>query len=99
MNTNSSSKSAQISALVQELQAGKITKAELFDKLQQLQRAAVVASSSSSSSSSSTPAVSTNNVNNSLTNNIQVRRLDHYRKHYNNYRFHCCLRMNTIIME
>lgn len=32
------SKSAQISALVQQLKAGQITKAELFEKLQQLQR-------------------------------------------------------------
>ena len=70
-----SSKSAQISALVQELQAGKITKAELFDKLQQLQRAAGTTNSASTTVVPTTTTVNSNNnnVNNTVkTTNIQV---------------------------
>jgi len=69
-----SSKSAQISALVQELQAGKITKAELFDKLQQLQRAAGTTNSASTTVVPTTTTVNSNNnnVNNTVkTTNIQ----------------------------
>jgi hypothetical protein len=55
-SAGTASKSAQISSLVQQLKAGQITKAELFDRLQQLQRQS---GSSSSSTAVAPPPVPT----------------------------------------